>query len=62
MLQGKSKLPIWEQEKNWRISLFFESAVTLNYSSLHMTLPLPFLDHVFEFNIGLRLLNNHCMD
>ena len=32
------------------------------YSSLHVTLPLPFLDHVFELNIVLRLLNNHCMD
>jgi hypothetical protein len=33
-----------------------------SYSSLHVTLPLSFLDHVFELNIGLRLLNNHCMD
>ena len=33
------------------------------YSSLRMTLPFPFLDtYVFELNIGLRLLNNHCMD
>jgi len=32
------------------------------YSSLHMTLPLPFWDHVFELNIGLRLLNNRRMD
>jgi hypothetical protein len=29
--------------------------------SLH-AYTLPFLDHVFELNIGSRLLNNHCMD
>jgi hypothetical protein len=32
------------------------------YSCLHMRLPLPFLDHAFELKIGLRLLNNCCMD
>jgi hypothetical protein len=32
------------------------------YSSLHVSLPLPCLDDVFELKIELRLLNNHCID
>jgi hypothetical protein len=34
----------------------------VHYSSLHVTLPQPFFDHVFKLNIGLKFLNNHSID
>jgi hypothetical protein len=33
-----------------------------DYSSLHVILPQPLFDHVFELNIRSKFLNNHSID